>query len=88
MKGKTYIDVTLAEDWKDSERTLRIRMSDTVKYFAVEAQSLSGCRTLAGETGDWRCIDIIAQDCLEYFKIVNVAGLRRESKKWGLVPKF
>jgi hypothetical protein len=88
MQGKTFIDVTLAEDWQYPQRVKRIRITDVAKYFANEAGSMSGCRSLAGIVGDWRCIDAIAQDCLEYFKQVNVEAMRREAKKVGLIPKF
>jgi hypothetical protein len=86
--GKTFIDVSLAEDWLFPARTVRVRITDVAKYFAREARSMSGCRTLAGITGDWRPIDYIAQDCLEYFKEVNVEALRREARKQGIEPKF
>ena len=89
MQGKTFIDVTLAEDWQYPQRVKRVRIADVAKYFAFEAGNItSGCRTLAGISGDWRCIDDIAQDCLEYFKQVNVEAMRREAKKLGLTPKF
>jgi len=87
-QGKTYIDITLAEDWQSPERTVRVRIADVAKYYAREACSMSGCRTLAGIVGDWRPIDYIAQDCLEYFKRVNVEGMRKAARKLGLEPKF
>jgi len=88
MKGKTYIDINLAEDWQFPARTVRVRIADVARYFQTEARSMSGCRTLAGIVGDWRPIDGIAQDCLEYFKEVNVEGMRREGKKLGMLAKF
>jgi hypothetical protein len=88
-QGKTFIDIRLAEDWQFPERIKRIRITDVAVYFAYEAPNFtSGCRTLAGITGDWRYIDIIAHDCLEYFKSVNVKGMRREGRRLGLTPKF
>jgi len=86
--GRTFRDVNLAEDWQYPARTVRVRIKDVAEYFATQARSMSGCRTLAGITGDWRCIDNIAQDCLEYFKGVNVEALRRESRKEGIEPRF
>ena len=86
--GKTFVDVQLAEDWQYPERIKRIRIGDVAAYFAHQSGSLSGARTLAGIFGDWRMIDAIAQDVLEYFKQVNVEGMRREARKLGLEPKF
>jgi hypothetical protein len=34
----------------------------------------SGCRTLAGITGDWSPIDQLARECLAWFKFVNRMG--------------
>jgi len=88
-EGKTFVDIRLAEDWQFPERVKRIRIADVAKYFRYEAPNISsGCRTLAGITGDWRPIDHIAQDLLSYFKGVNIVELRRESRKAGLIPKF
>ena len=86
--GKTFVDVRLAEDWQYPARVKRIRLTDVVRYFARESGSLSGGRSLAGIFGDWRMIDVIAQDVLEYFKSANVEGMRREARKLGLEPKF
>jgi hypothetical protein len=86
--GKTFVDVRLAEDWQYPARVKRIRISDVARYFGHEARSMSGYRTLAGIGGDWRPIDYIAQDCLSYFKHVNIAGMRREARNLGLEPKF
>jgi len=86
--GKTFVDVPLAEDWQYPARVKRVRIGDVARYFARESGSLSGGRSLAGIFGDWRMIDVIAQDVLEYFKEVNVAGIRREARKLGLIPKF
>ena len=86
--GKTFVDVRLAEDWQYPARVKRIRLADVARYFARESGSLSGGRSLAGIFGDWRMIDVIAQDVLAYFKSVNVEGMRREARKLGLEPKF
>ena len=86
--GKTFVIVPLAEDWQYRARNVKVTIKDVALYFAREARSMSGCRSLAGIVGDWRPIDAIAQDVLEYFKQVNVEGMRRESRKLGLEPKF
>jgi hypothetical protein len=85
--GKTFVDVSVV-DWKEVPQKIRVRIEDIVRYFAREARSLSGCRNLAGITGDWRPIENLAQEILSYFKDVNVETLRRESRKAGLIPKF
>jgi hypothetical protein len=82
--GKTFVDVRLAEDWQYPARVKRVRISDVARYFRHEARSMSGYRTLAGIGGDWRQIDYIAQDCLEYFKQANRPALARESRKHGM----
>jgi hypothetical protein len=87
-RGKTFVDVRLAEDWQYPARVKRVRISDVARYFSHAARSMSGYRTLAGIDGDWRPIDYIAQDCLSYFKNVNIAGMRREARNLGLEPKF
>jgi hypothetical protein len=87
--GKSYLWISLAPDWQhEKTRQLKVTIDDVAKYYAEEARSMSGCRTLAGETGDWRPIDQIANDCLEYFKSVNIEGMRKVGKKYGLTPKF
>lgn len=85
--GKTFVDVNVL-DWTEVPQTIRVRIKDIIRYFKRETRSFSGCRTLAGITGDWRPIDNLAQEILRYFKDVNVAALRRESRKAGLIPKF
>jgi len=87
--GKTYVIIRLAEDWQYPERKKKITIADVAAYFATQANNLSsGMRCIAGEYGDWRMIDHIAQDCLSYFKQVNVEGIRRAGRKLGLTPKF
>ena len=87
MKGKTFIDINLEEDWQYPARTKRI--ADVAEYFKTQACNITnGMRSLAGIYGDWRQIDYIAQDCLEYFKQVNVEGMRKAARKLGLQPRF
>ena len=103
-KGKTFIDINLAEDWQGPARTKRIRIEDVARYYAHEVRSMSGCRTIAGISGDWRpmsgcrtiagivgdwrLIDYVASDCLAYFKAVNIEGMRKAGRKFGLEPRF
>ena len=64
-------------------------IADVAEYYAHEAGNLlSGCRKLGAIVGDWRNIDALAKECLEIFKCVNMEGMRRASRKLGLVPKF
>ena len=86
--GKTYITINFGHDWNDDIRPRKIKIIDVVKYYATQACSLSGCRTLAGFTSDWRYIDNLAKECLEWFKFVNIETLRKEGKKLGLEAKF
>jgi hypothetical protein len=81
--GKTYIKVRM------DQGVVKITMDDVAKYFANEADNImSGVRTIAGITGDWRPIDELAHMCLEWFKFVNIEGMRRVSRRYGLNPKF
>lgn len=85
---KEKIVVRAGSEWegfKDHTVTLK----DVARYYATEANNLlSGCRQLGTITGDWRNIDYLAKECLQIFKHINREALRRESKKWGLIPKF
>ena len=67
----------------------KVTLDDVVEYFATQACNItSGCRTLAGIDGDWRMIDAIAQDCLTWFKEVNVDALREKARARGMEPRF
>ena len=86
-QGKTFVDVR-HYDLDESIKKTRIRIPDVVRYYATDAQNItSGCRSIAGITGDWRPIDYLAQDCLEYFKQVNRPALEREGRKYGMTLK-
>lgn len=85
--GKTFIVIRVS-DWQGS-KNLKVTVRDVVLYYRTQANNIvSGCRTLAGHTGDWRPIDALAKECLEWFKAVNIELLRREGRKEGLIPKF
>jgi hypothetical protein len=73
----------------ENEVNLTISLDDVAEYYATEARNLSsGCRTLAGLTGDWRYIDQLASMSLEWFKRVNVRGMRAAGRRHGIEPKF
>ena len=65
------------------DREVTITMDDVADYYRNQAgnATYSGCRTLAGITGDWRPIDMMARECLEWFKAVNITGVRRAVKR-------
>ena len=80
---KNFIRLTVS-DWEGS-RPLKVTVKDVVRYYAGDARNISsGCRTLAGHTGDWWPIDELAQICLNWFKRVNRKGLERASKPYGM----
>lgn len=86
--GKTFITLRVG-DWSGDLQKVKITLKDVIHYYATQARNFtSGCRTIAGYTGDWRPIDNIAKECLEWFKLVNVEGLRKEGKKWGMEARF
>jgi hypothetical protein len=65
-----------------------IKAVDVAKYYAYQANSMSGIRKIGSIVGDWRPIDEIASEMLAIFKILSPDRLRREAKKLGLTPKF
>lgn len=86
--GKTYFTVTVGHVVTDEPRKLKIRLQDVVDYYCTQAASMSGMRQIAGHYGDWRYIDRLTQEVLDWFKFVNIEGMRWASKKAGLIPKF
>lgn len=87
--GKTYLIINFGNEWNESVKPRKIKITDVARYYATQANNIiAGCRTLAGVTGDWRCIDGIAKECLEWFKVVNIEALKRGCRKLELEPKF
>jgi len=81
--GKTYITIRIS-DW-DGTRTLKITLKDVIAYYATQARNIwSGIRTLAGHSGDWRPIDYLAHEALEWFQYINRPKLEREGEKRGM----
>lgn len=69
----------------EEEIDLTITLDAVAAYYATQARNLSsGCRTLAGLTGDWRYIDQLASMALEWFKRVNVKGMRAAGRRHGI----
>ena len=81
--GKTYITIQIS-DWEGS-RALKIRLKDVLVYYATQARNIwSGIRTLAGYSSDWRPVDALAKEALEWFKYMNKSTLSREAEKYGM----
>lgn len=86
--GKTFLVIRCSGVF-DQERVIRITPDEVAEFYSSQANNLSsGCRTLAGLTGDWRPISELAQACMDWFKQVNVAGMRRAARRLGLEPRF
>ena len=86
--GKSYITIMTGNDWEGDPSPLKITVKDVIAYYYKDARDiLSGCRTLAGFSSDWRGIDRLAKECLEWFKLVNREALAREGKKYGMELK-
>lgn len=86
--GKSFITFRVSVYEGAPVKTLKITIKDVAKYYAFQANGMSGIRTIAGFSTDWRHVDGIAKEALEYFKQVNVETLRKEAMKLGIKPKF
>ena len=75
-----------ASTWEGGEAGLvKITPENLIEYYHTEARNItSGVRTLAGFSGDWRQVDGMAKEALEWFKLVNRPALVREGKKYGM----
>jgi len=83
--GQSYLTILTADVVTQEPKELKVTTKDIIQYYAVESRDISsGCRTLAGHSGDWRPIDGMAKMVLEWFKKVNRAVLEREAKKRGM----
>lgn len=83
--GKSFITIRAAQ-WEGAEaQRVKVTVKDVIKYYFSEARNItSGCRTLASFVGDWRGVDAMAKECMEWFKRVNRQALVREGKKYGM----
>lgn len=91
--GKSYITIVFGHDWdnrgKGKIKPRKITIKDVIDYYKNWSWNIScGCRKIAGFTSDWRFVDNIAKECLEWFKFVNVEGLKKTAREAGLEPKF
>jgi len=81
--GKSFIKIRVS-DWR-GEQDLRITSKDVIEYYCKWAGNItSGCRVVAGYSGDWRGVDRLAKECLEWFLLLNIEALRTEGRKYGL----
>jgi hypothetical protein len=86
--GKTFLTVRTANTFGE-QTSLKITPADLAQFYATQANNLtSGVRSLAGLHGDWRFISRLADLALDWFKSVNIEGLRRAARKARLIPKF
>jgi hypothetical protein len=86
--GKTYLVIRCGDVFGE-EQTIRVTPDNLAEFFATQACNLtSGCRTLAGLTGDWRPISQLAQAALDWFKTVNLLAMRKAARTVGLIPRF
>ena len=86
--GKSFLTVRTTTVFGEPT-SLKITLDDVAEFYLTQARNLgSGIRTLAGLHGDWREISSLADLALDWFKTVNLEGLRRAARKVGLVPKF
>ncbi len=83
--GKSFITIR-ASQWEGAEsQNVKVTVKDVIKYYFIEARNItSGCRKLASFVGDWRGVDAMAKECLEWFKEVNRESLVREGRKFGM----
>lgn len=82
--SEDYLTIKVSDVLTEQSRNLKITITDVVEYYKTQARSMSGIRTIAGHVGDWRPIDNIAKECLEWFKFVNRDKLAKLARKEGM----
>jgi hypothetical protein len=86
--GKNFL-VVRASDVFGEPTTIKITPRNLADFYSTEANNLSsGIRTLAGLYGDWRPISELADLALDWFRNVNIEGMRRAARRAGLTPTF
>jgi hypothetical protein len=86
--GKSLLVIRASNVFGELE-TVRITPVALAEFYATQANNLtSGIRTLAGLAGDWRPISNLGDLALDWFKRVNIEGMRPAARRVGLVPKF
>ena len=85
--GKSFITIKTSTVLNEPIK-LKITIKDVIAYYRDWARNFSnGMREIAGHAGDWRCIDDLAKECLEWFKLVNIDTLRKEGEKYEMELK-
>ena len=86
MEGDTL--KVRVSDWR-GEKEIKVGMEEVADYYLHEAHNISsGCRTLAGHTGDWRPIDNLASECMYVYRELDLDKFRKVCMDKGLTPKF
>jgi hypothetical protein len=86
--GKNFLVVKVSDVFGEPT-TIKITPTNLAEFYATQANNLSsGIRSLAGLAGDWRPISALADLALDWFKSVNVEGMRRAARRVGLTPEF
>ncbi len=84
--SKNSIDIVVS-DFEGSKR-LHITIADVIQYYYTQARNIvSGMRCIAGYYGDWRPIDQLANECLEFFKYANRAEVEKQGLEFGMELK-
>ena len=85
--GMTLRGYTIYVHFEGHKKT-RVTPQDVIEYYAHEARNMSsGCRTLAGITGDWRNMDECAKECLNIYKVLKRVELVKYAHKHNMELK-
>ncbi len=81
-----------AGQWEGAPtKWITITPKDVINYYRQDnpmgCAGMSGARTLAGFTTDWRMVDNMAKESLEIFKRINRPALVKEGKMHGMELK-
>jgi len=86
--GETFL-VIRAENAVGEPQTIRITLDNLAEFYATQADELtSHTRTLAGLSGNWFSISVLADFAHRWFQRVNIEGMRQAARKVGLEPRF
>jgi hypothetical protein len=86
--NRKTIHVRAAKHVIDKPVDNTITVDDVIIYYLREARNItSGIRTIAGIHGDWRQIDNLAKTCLEIYKVLKNAEVKKYAKYHGMELK-
>lgn len=61
---------------------------DVVTYYRQDnprgCAGMSGCRTLATFTTDWRTVDAMAREAMAIYRVLNREALEQEGSRYGM----